>query len=232
MVDLNISLDPGVPADGFAQPDAPAPAAVPALVAELPDGASVQPDGSVLLHLAYPVQLAFRAAGDAGAKAEAIDRLSFRRLTGADVGKITAAADARATMVALGCALGWTPARVALLMERIDAADMTAAAAVIAALLEPGDGLPERAREEDGKVVLPLLVPVGGVNEITFRRITGADLQAIARAKDMLPTALARASRIPLPEARTLFDEMDGADAIGVSRVVGFLSGTGRTTGR
>jgi hypothetical protein len=201
---------------------------------DLPEGAEMQPDGSVRLNLDYPVTLAFRGApGATPGAGETIDHLTLRRLTGADVVKVLEAPGARFTAVALAASTGFAPARVALLTERMDASDMTAAGAVVAALLDTGEGLPERAHtDDDGSIVLPLLVAQGERTEIVFKRITGADLQAIGAAKVMLPVALSRAARMPLPEARALFAELDGADAIGVSRIVGFLSGSGRMTGR
>ncbi len=207
-------------------------AAAPELEAEaplldLPRGAEAV-GGQVVLRLDYPVELRFRGAPSG----ETLSALTMMRLTGADVRRVTDAPAARGAAVALAASLRWTPARTALVLGLMDASDAAAAHAVVAALLDVGDGLPERAREEDGRVVLPLLFLVGERTEIVFRRLTGADLQAIAGGKDVLTQALARAAALSPAEARELFDTLDGADAMGVSRVVGFLSGSGRMTGR
>ena len=207
-------------------------AAVPAIEAdmplmELPRGAEAF-DAHVVLTLDFPVTVQFR--GQEGA--ETLTALTMMRLTGADVRRVTEAPAARGASVALAASLRWTPARTALVLSLMDASDAAAAHAVVAALLDVGDGLPERARDEGARVVLPLLVPVGERTEIPFRRLTGADLQAIAAGKDVVTQALARAAGLSPVEARDLFDTLDGADAMGVSRVVGFLSGSGRMTGR
>lgn len=215
---------------GAASPDAaPAPGVAEVPLLDLPAGAEAQPDGSVVLTLEYPVTVAFRGAED---KARIVTSLTLRRLSGADVRRMTEASAKRAMPMALAASAGETPARMALLTGLMDASDVNAASAVVSALLDIGDDLPERAREDGRTVVLPLLFPVPDREEIVFRRLTGADLLAIGGAKDVVCQALARSAGMSPAEARELFDALDGADAMGVQRVIGFLSGTGRTTGR
>lgn len=109
-------------------------------------------------------------------------------------------------------------------------------------------GLPERARQnEDGSVSLTLLFPTtlrtqrGGetireerFEELTFHRITGADLRAISAAskESGLTVAFTRSTRLNPAIATKLFDKLDAADAGDALAIVGFFSGTGGRTGR
>lgn len=227
MNDLDIDLSGRA---GASAPVSSSVALVPELpVLDLPAGAVAREDGSVELTLDYPITIAVRGAED---KAETIEHLVLRRMTGADVRRMTEGSAKRGTALALAASAGMNAARMALIAARMDASDVNAANAVVSALLDIGEDLPERAREVDRTVVLPLLFPVGERDVLVFRRLTGADLQAIAGAKDVICQALARAAGMSPAEARELFDAMDGADAMGVQRVIGFLSGTGRMTGR
>jgi len=230
--ELHIDLSGGQTANGggASAPALSADRAAPELpLLDLPAGAEQLPNGDVCLTLDYPVTIAVRGKEDDG---ETITALTLRRLAGVDLRRITDASAARGPAIALAAASGLTQARMALVLSRMDASDVNAANMVVGALLDIGEGLPERAREDGREVVLPLLFPVGERDEIRFRRLNGADLQAIAAGKDTLTHALGRAAGMSPVEARELFDALDGADAMGVSRVVGFLSGSGRTSGR
>lgn len=173
---------------------------------ELPSGATLNEDASITLPLLVPVVLKFKKPGGTPQE-EPYDHLSLRRLTGTDMRKVIAASGARSTALVLSAATGLSQAKVALLQDRMDAADVRAAQAVIVALLGMGDGLPKRAEHgDDGSITLPLLTPTedgdGVLHEaLAFRRLTGADLTAIAAAKDdTLPVAIHRATGLTLRE--------------------------------
>jgi hypothetical protein len=199
---------------------------------ELPTGAVLDPHGSVTLTLDYPISL----RGPSGE--EQIEHLTMCRLTGVDMRKVLDAKDS--TKVMLGRAVGFTPARLALLYARADASDMAAATKVVAEMVGFGEGLPDNAeKNEDGTIALPLHMPVapdGGdlVETLLFRRLTGADLDALKRTTGVqtLLTLLARSLRRTPKEMGELFDIMDGRDIVAAQRVTGFLSGNGRLTGR
>lgn len=111
------------------------------------------------------------------------------------------------------------------------------------------EALPERAeRQEDGSIRLPLRFPVTLayrathsdkvreelLDELTFSRLNGADLRAIAAVTNdkMIMMTLCRSSRIPERRFSLIFDRMDAADIDDAQRcIVGFL-GNGRKTGR
>lgn len=109
------------------------------------------------------------------------------------------------------------------------------------------EGLPKTATEqEDGTVLLRLAHPVrlkfkrGGVvreeafEELTFHRLTGADMRAIAEAQRGLVdvTAIARSTRMDQGKLNALYDRMDAADAVNCGRVVALFLGAGTKTGR
>ncbi|MTW19089.1 hypothetical protein GJ689_23095 [Rhodoplanes serenus] len=111
-----------------------------------------------------------------------------------------------------------------------------------------GGSLPRRAvRHPDGSVTLPLRRPVdltirsaaaGTRSEtyaaLTFHRLAGGDLRAIAAAsKETQPVVmLARAARLRQPIMSALFDRLDAADVADAVRVVESFFGSGPTTGR
>lgn len=120
-------------------------------------------------------------------------------------------------------------------------------------LSEGGDGedepLPRRAREnEDGTVTLTLRFPVdiifratknGGtrtetVEELTFHKMTGADMRVVASApKDaMIDAGLARCTRINPARMKLLVDRMDARDFTAATTVMNRFLGGGTTTGR
>lgn len=203
---------------------------------DLPSSATLNEDGTVTVQFDFPVTLEFRSVNGGSAQSVHYDSLRLRRLTGADVTKIIAAK--ASTDVALARASGLSQARIALLTERMDAPDVTALRDTIAAMLGGlDDGLPKHADEIEGVIVLPLRRDTedgsgATIERLEFKRLTGGDLKAIADAKDTMPAALHRACGLTLKAARDLFDGMDGADAMDAQRVIGFLSGSGRKTGR
>lgn len=203
--------DPGPVADVVLQP------------LDLPAGAEQQADGSVTLALRYPVTVRLGAAGE-----RAIDQLLFQRLNGVQMRRVMTAKDP--TNVTMAIATGLSPAHQHLLRAKMDASDVTAATSVIAALLDMGEGLPDRAETNaDGSITLPLLFP-GTVDALTLRRLTGADLDAIRRTEgaDTLITLAARATGRTPKDMGEEFDAMDAADITALQRVASFLAGIGR----
>jgi hypothetical protein len=112
---------------------------------------------------------------------------------------------------------------------------------------EGAEGLPKAAAEQaDGTVLLRLAHPVrlkfkrGGVvreesfEELTFHRLTGADMRVIAEAPRGLMdvTAIARSTRMEQGKLNALYDRMDAADAVNCGRVVAHFLGAGTRTGR
>jgi hypothetical protein len=112
---------------------------------------------------------------------------------------------------------------------------------------EEAQGLPKAATEQaDGTVRLALAHPVrlkfkrGGVvreetfDALTFHRLTGADMRAIAEAERAMMdvTAIARSTRMDLGKMSALYDRMDAADAVACARVVAHFLGAGQRTGR
>lgn len=203
---------------------------------DLPEGAVENSDGTVTLTLSSPVTLAFRTAAGAVAVSEAIETLLFNRLTGAQARRFLNLGGRRGTKGAVAASVGMTEAKFALLNARIDAADQTAAFAVVGALLDIGIELPDQAIENaDGTIALPLRPAPDGAEvpeSLTFRRLTGADRDAIAMAKDALLTGVQRSTGMKLADADTMLNEIDGADVLAAHRVVLFLSTSGRRTGR
>ena len=146
----------------------------------------------------------------------------------------------RPNIVHAGIALsaGMNDARFALLATKLDSSDLIAARSVFEQILGGmGGGIPDHAAETDDGVVLPLRRPAhDGVgteyNELTFRRMTGADLMAIEAAQHLvLPTRLSRSTGIVLKLAREIFEDMDAADAWDANEVGRFLARNGRRTG-
>ncbi|MCX5497328.1 hypothetical protein OSH11_21705 [Kaistia dalseonensis] len=123
-----------------------------------------------------------------------------------------------------------------------------AGAAIVDEDADLTSGIPARARRnEGGSITLPLRYPVeltikssqGGTRaeryaELTFNRLTGADIRAVQSAsKDSQPVVmLARSSRLRPAIMNALFDLMDGGDIADASAIVDSFFGNGRTTGR
>jgi hypothetical protein len=210
---------------------------------DLPAGATFLPDGSVRYTLSFPIAIRTRASVGAAVTNESFSELVFRRLKGPDMRKIMVA-KGRMTIVALTRSCGLSAARAAVLYDRMDAKDISAASDVVAILggFNEMDGLPTHAEVTDeGKIILPLLHPESGgefelPEKFVMRRMTGADLIAIsqggAKGAEMTINALARTTGITLKDASDTFDAMDAEDIMALQRTVGFLSGNGQKTGR
>lgn len=109
------------------------------------------------------------------------------------------------------------------------------------------DKLPQRAVvNDDGSVTLPLLESVtittkkdGKVRErvydsLTFHRLKGADIQAIANAgkeKDTVVT-FGRSTRIMQAMMNAIFDKLDAADIVDGGKIINHFLNSGRKTGR
>ncbi len=128
-------------------------------------------------------------------------------------------------------------------------ADAAPVPAPVETVSDEPDTLPVGAtRAADGSVTLPLRYPVtlkyrdGGSGDVReehyesfrFRRLTGADLRAIAGADaaDRQAVAIGRAADVRPALMQRLFDRMDAADAIACGQVVAYFLATGPTTGR
>jgi hypothetical protein len=135
----------------------------------------------------------------------------------------------------------------------IDLADGPAEApADVPVLAEDGtlaQDLPRGAvRQDDGSVIYTLrhrcvlkyrrpsdgVVREEPITALHLHRLTGADMRAIAAAKDdaTVVVAIARSARMNEARMALIFDRMDGEDAAAAGEVVSGSLGTGRTTGR
>ncbi len=105
----------------------------------LPHQATELDDGSVDLALRYPVTLRWRSPGSSDVREEVFERLTMRRLTGADM-KAIAAAGKGGTIVAVARSCGMAPGRFNAMFDLMDGADTAAAFQVVAYFL--GNGRP------------------------------------------------------------------------------------------
>jgi hypothetical protein len=203
---------------------------------DLPERATLLPDGTVRLDLEFPCEVKYREVGGQVARSDSYDHLVLRRLQGPDMRRILDAKNT--TNAALARSAGLTPAKLALLLEKMDSSDVGAAQQVINELLGgQKEGLPAHAEETDAGIRLPLLYPATdgdgeAHSELMFGRMTGADRAAIAQAKNPLDWAIHRATGLTPKAAHGLVDDMDGADIVAAQQVIAFLSGSGRRTGR
>jgi len=205
---------------------------------DLPERAELQPDGSVVLPFEAPATISYRPVDGGEARSESVDHLVLRRLKGAQIRRVMDASRTRAAGLALALCCGISEAKLTLLFKAMEAGDLIAANQVVAALIGVnGEGLPEKAVEQpDGSIVLPLRAPATDGDgtqhaELVFRRFKADALIAMQNAKDLLGTALHRATGLSLKAAAALIDDMDGADVMAAQRVIGFLSGLGRRSG-
>jgi hypothetical protein len=202
---------------------------------DLPEGAVENPDGTVLLTLSSPVAVALSSAGGAVAVSETIETLLFKRTTGAQARRFLRLGGRAGSKSVIAACVGMNEATFARLNARADAADVTAMFGVVGALLDLGVELPDKARESaDGTIVLPLRPSPEGAElpeSLMFRRLTGAHLDLIARAKDSLVTGVQLSTGMKLAEVDALLNDCDGADVLAAHRVVLFLSMSGRRTG-
>ncbi len=222
---------------GDAPPDVDLPVLVDGIAMSLPDGAELNPDGSVRLPLLYPCELKYRAVGGSGdvVRTESIDHLVLRRLTGAEARRVIEAKDSVRMALAISSGLG--PAKLEMLSKVLDAADETMAADVVSELLGLSKRtLPELARDLGDCVELTLRFARtdadGQVHSTwTFKRLTAAQRRAAGDAADLLTWVAQHATGLNPKKARDLVDSMDGVDVMAASQVVGFLSGSGRRSG-
>jgi hypothetical protein len=127
---------------------APAPVAVDPDLVEIPENdddlkglpkhAAVQPDGSVRLPLATPVTLRFRRGSTGETREEHLAELHLRRLTGADMRAISAASKDAQAAVAIARSARIAEAKFGAIYDRMDAADIGAAARVLDHFFSPG----------------------------------------------------------------------------------------------
>ncbi len=199
---------------------------------DLPPGADWTAEGGVFFTLDEAVEL--KRAVDSQMVSETVTVLHFSRLSGDDVIAILGAPKTHADIVMIARALKRKQSEAAQLRDKVVAPDLSAIVEVLGAILEMGDGLPPRA-EQDGDVIkLPLYGALDdGTTELCFHKLYGKDLTQIGRAKDLvLATGISVATRRPLAEVRGWLGKMDGADVIAAQRIIGFLSRSGRKTGR
>lgn len=204
---------------------------------DLPRGAELNPDGSVTMTLDYPVTLKFRLAGsDAVTREEPVTQLVLRRLTGADVRKMIGAKNPSTMALSLSSGLGL--AKLHTLQNVMDASDDAAAAEIVNELLGGfAAGLPAHADETPEGITLPLMYPAADEDgtvrtEISFKRLTAVQRRQAGEAPNLLDWGASMATDVSPKTAKTLVDAMDGADAMAVNRVVLFLCGSGRRSGR
>ena len=136
--DIIVDLTEDGPAAG------PADAADVVVVAEdgedapLPKRARVQDDGSIILPLLYPVVLKYRSRGSDQVRAERFAEFHFRRMTGADMRAIAAASAGAGAMVTLARSTRIPEVKFSPIFDRMDAADIDDAFAVVARFLGTG----------------------------------------------------------------------------------------------
>ena len=205
---------------------------------ELPEGAALNPDGSVTLTFEDPATVVFRPMGGAEAERWTVESLTLQRIKGRELRKVLAAKAARQPNLLLSLSSGISEAKLALLYPAMAAPDLSAARMVLNALIDTGgDGLQAQAEQrDDGTILLPLReAATDGDEEIrhelVFKKLRADALIAMQNAKDLLSTALHKATGLSLKAASGLIDDMDAADVNAAQRVIGFLSGIGRRTG-
>lgn len=106
--------------------------------APLPKRARLQDDGSIILPLLYPVVLRFRNRGNDQVRVERFDEFHFRRMTGADMRAIAAASSGAGPMVTLARSTRVAETKFSPIFDRMDAADIDDAFAVVARFLGTG----------------------------------------------------------------------------------------------
>jgi hypothetical protein len=202
----------------------------------LPANAVQNADRSVVLTLIAPKLFRYSERGQI--QESTIETLLLHRLNGVDVAKMRAARDP--TNTALALSLGWSAAKLDLLMKVLDARDLGAAEDVLGAFLDMSDvgGLPEHAEETAEGVVLPMAEHPAedaagtSYNSFTFKFLTAAQMRQAKDAPDRLVWAVSFATGLTPKDAKDVLSSMDGADAMAMSRVARFLSSAGRQTGR
>ncbi|GGG31017.1 hypothetical protein GCM10010964_18700 [Caldovatus sediminis] len=104
----------------------------------LPRQAARRADGSIALALRHPVVLRWRTAGTEAVREERIERLVLHRLTGADLRAVTAASEANRAVVAIARSARIPEGKFGAIFDRMDAADLDAAARVLEHFFGPG----------------------------------------------------------------------------------------------
>ena len=128
---------PELPADGGAPRDA-LPVIADDDAPRLPKRALLNPDGSVTLTLRTPVTVAYRTQGAATPMEERFAHLTFQRLTGAHMRRISDAERADQAVTAVGLSTGVRFALMSLVFDRMDAADVRAVSEVMGFFLDSG----------------------------------------------------------------------------------------------
>ncbi|NKC04289.1 phage tail assembly protein [Brucella haematophila] len=102
----------------------------------LPENAVQNLDGSVTLTLLYPQSLTIK--GTDSTRTESYTTLTFHRLNGADQRAIASASDAMLNVVAFARSTRMREAIMNKLFDKLDAADINAAAQVLSSFLNSG----------------------------------------------------------------------------------------------
>lgn len=106
--------------------------------APLPKRAVPQDDGSVVLPLLFPVTLKYRNRGNDQVREEHIAELHFRRMAGADMRAIASASASAGAMVTLARSARIPESKFSPIFDRMDAADIDDAFAVVSRFLGTG----------------------------------------------------------------------------------------------
>ena len=104
----------------------------------LPKTAALQPDGSVILTLAYPVVMRWKPSNSDQVREERRDTLRFYRLTGADMRVLMNAGKGNAVPTGLARSCRMAVGVFNALYDRMDGADSQAAAQVLNYFLSAG----------------------------------------------------------------------------------------------
>lgn len=105
---------------------------------KLPPHAVLQDDGSVHLPLRHPVVLKYKSTGSGEVREEKFAELVFHRLTGADMNAISNTGEARRSSMAFARSARMAPAKMNLLFDRMDGADVRAGSEVLSFFLGNG----------------------------------------------------------------------------------------------
>lgn len=104
----------------------------------LPKRAQIQADGSVILTLLYAVTLRYRNPGMQTVTEDTYSELHFHRLTGADMRIITSTPEEDRSVIAIARSALVKTGLMHRLFDKMDAADVVAAGAVVGFFLGSG----------------------------------------------------------------------------------------------
>jgi len=104
----------------------------------LPKRAVLQDDGTVVLPLLYPVTLSWKLPGNAAPTLDSFNTFTMRRLNGRDMKALTGAPRGDSTMVSISLSSGIKQHIFKHVFDRMDAADIQAAAEVVNYFLTSG----------------------------------------------------------------------------------------------